>query len=260
LEYKPDQNFLGYLSYAEGFKSGGFTYVTLFASDLSQYKPEHTKTWELGFKSEFWDRRLRANTALFYTDYSDLQFESLFPAGVVCPTFCSRTLNAADARIEGAEVELTAVPIEHLDLFANAAYMQNQVTHVDADALSQVTLNSKLPRTPDWTATVGGNYTWMLGNAGSITLRADYSFRSRVYFDFSNVPQAGQGNLGLVNAGISYSTPDGRWQFALNGQNLTNELYATSGTGTTVRSDGYAFVFYGPPRTITASIRYRFGD
>ena len=258
LEYSPSNNFLTYISYAQGFKSGGFNYVTLFRTDLSIYNPEKTATWEAGIKSQLFDRHLRANLAVFHTTYKDLQFESFFAPGVVCPTFCSRTLNAAEAKIKGAELELTAAPARGLDLFANVAYMRNKVTKVDSRALNLVNLNSVLPRTPKWTATVGGSYRFDVSQ-GTITLTADYSFRSLSYFDFSNQIAAAQDDLGLFNAGVSFETRDKHWQFSIVAKNITNKLYASSGTGTTVRSDGYAFVFYGPPRTITASVRYRFG-
>lgn len=259
VDWKPSKDLLVYGSYSKGFKSGGFTYVTIFQTDLSTYKPEQTETWEVGLKADLLDRRLRVNAAAFHTRYKDLQFESFFAPGVVCPSFCSRTLNAAAAKIEGVELEVTAAPAAGLELFSNLAYMHNEVTRVDANALSQVNLNSKLPRTPKWTITVGGSYIFDLGSRGSVMLRGDYSYRSLSYFDFANQPGASQPHYGLINAGISWTTADNRWQFTVSGQNLTNKLYANAGTGATFNSDGYTFVTYGAPRTVTGSIRYRFG-
>jgi iron complex outermembrane receptor protein len=260
---------LAYLSYAEGFKSGGINYLLLSRTDLSLYNPEKSSTWELGSKLQFLDRRLRVNAAVFHTLYKDIQFEHFFFNPAVCGTgtfFCSRTLNAAEARIQGVELEMTAAAARGLELFANVAYMQNKVTKVDAAlialrALDPTVLNlgTTLPRAPDWTVTIGGSYAFAVGELGGLTLRADYGYKTLVYFDSADVRGAAQGGYGIVNAGISFETIAGRWEFALNGQNLADKLYATNGTGTTFPSDGYAIVSYGPPRTVTGSFRYRFG-
>ena len=269
LEYNPNEDFLAYVSYAEGFKSGGLNYVILSRNDLTLFDPETTATWELGTKLQFFDQRLQVNTAIFHTLYEDLQFEHFFFSADVCGTgtfFCSRTLNAAQAEIDGVEVEIAAMPFKGFELFANATYMDNEVTEVDPELVALqafdptvLNLDTTLARTPEWTATGGASYSFSLGQLGGLTLRADYSYRSLVYFDTANVSGASQDAYGLFNAGISFDTNDGRWRIAVSGQNLTDKLFATSGTGTTLPSDGYAFVSYGAPRTLTASFRYRFG-
>jgi iron complex outermembrane receptor protein len=269
LEYNSSDDFLTYLSYAEGFKSGGVNYQLLSLRDFTLFNPEKASTWELGSKLQFFDRRLRVNTALFRTAYKDIQFEHLFFNPVVCGTrtfFCSRTLNAAEARIQGVEVETTAAPVRGLELFANVAYMQSKVTKVDPALIALrafdptvLNLGTTLPRTPDWTVTTGASYSFDVGQRGKLTLRADYSYKSRVYFDSADVRGAAQAGYGIANAGISFDTISGRWQFALNAQNLADKLYATNGTGTTFPADGYAVVSYGAPRTVTGSFRYRFG-
>jgi len=135
LEFNPSEDLLAYLSYAEGFKSGGINYLLLSRTDLTLYNPENSSTWELGSKLQFLDRRLRINAAVFHTLYKDIQFEHFFYNPAVCGTgtsFCSRTLNAAEARIQGVELEMTAAAARGLELFANVAYMQNKVTKVDA--------------------------------------------------------------------------------------------------------------------------------
>jgi iron complex outermembrane receptor protein len=91
-------------------------------------------------------------------------------------------------------------------------------------------------------------------------MRLDYGYKSLTHMDFSNAPSVAQGGYGLLNARISFATRDDRWQVALSGQNLTDKLYFDNGVGSYLGAFGFTYVFYGPPRTITASVRYRFAQ
>jgi iron complex outermembrane recepter protein len=270
LEYNPSENWMGYVTYSEGYKSGGVNYQLLSRNDYTLYNPERTSNWETGTKLQFLHRRVRLNTALYDTLYKDMQFEHTFYNAAVCggeTNFCARTLNAAAARIYGVESELTALPGGGLQLFANAAYMHARVTEVDPAVIALlavdptvINLHTILPETPRWTATAGASYVVAFGDIGELTLRGDYSYQSLVYFDTSDEPGASQGGFSLVNVGAFFDTTDGHWRLALSIENAMNKLYASNGTGTTLPSSGFSFVSYGPPRQITGSVRYRLGE
>jgi iron complex outermembrane receptor protein len=110
-----------YLSGTEGYQSGGFNDSVDFASE-SQYGPERSWQLELGGKTSWFDNKLSANAALFYTDAENYQTYRINPAD---PTE-AYLLNAHHAELYGAELELTARPLEGLDLSAGLGY-----THAD---------------------------------------------------------------------------------------------------------------------------------
>ena len=98
LAYRWSEDVMTYVTYSEGFKSGGFTqrvFPPLPATP--SFRPEFVKSYEAGAKITGFDQRLRFNAAAFFTDYTDLQVLALIG---VAPT----TQNAAEAEIQGFEL------------------------------------------------------------------------------------------------------------------------------------------------------------
>jgi iron complex outermembrane receptor protein len=117
LAYKWTEDLLTYLSYSEGFKSGGFVQrVFPPKTEVPSFEPESAKVYELGFKWLGADERLRLNGAVFFTDYEDLQIE-------VNDGIAPVTRNAAEAEITGFELELTAVPGANWQIQAGVGYL-----------------------------------------------------------------------------------------------------------------------------------------
>lgn len=72
---------------------------------LQPYADEKVNAYEAGFKSEWFDRRVRANVSTFYYDYTDLQVYDLMLVGAITEQIFT---NASNAKIYGAEAEITA--------------------------------------------------------------------------------------------------------------------------------------------------------
>lgn len=111
LNFRPNKNSTLYAKVATGYLSGG-------TFNNQPFKPENLLQYEIGAKFDLFDRRLRANLAAFRSDYKNLQQSANNPN----PPFLFQTFNVGKARIYGAEVELTAVPVDHLTLTANYGY------------------------------------------------------------------------------------------------------------------------------------------
>ena len=267
LDYQATNNLLLYASFAKGFKSGGTTYILIQPTDFVNYKPERTTSYEAGIKAELFDRRLRVNSAFSHTIYQDLQFEaSLQPGQLTCAInipFCSITVNATKAKIDAFETEITAAPTDLLRLFANVAYTTDKFVDIDPvfAGLHIISGVTQLPRTPRWAVTVGGEYTVPVASAGDLTLHLDYAFKSRTQLQFTelNDPYNAQPAFGLLAARIAFETRDKRWLIELKGQNLTDKLYAVNGNSA-LNANGYEYVTYGAPRTVTFGVKYRFGS
>ena len=257
LEFKPTERQLYYLSYSQGFKSGGFNGrptpgpTGSFAA-VESYNPETLHTIELGTKTQFAEDKVRLNAAVFFSSYNDIQLLVLGPSGF----FENR--NAGKAEIKGVEVELLARPSPAFEVNLNLGYMDHHYTSLTADAIrSGFTLSNQLPMTPKWNNSLGAQYTWPV-SAGALSLRGDYTYRSEVFFGAQNGPLEKEGNLGLLNARARYQFPGERLALSLYAKNLTDKKYFTNGQD--VRGPlGIAFVSVGAPREIGAEVVYRFG-
>ena len=126
LSYKPGKNFLGYASYASGFKSGGFTgrYVVP-ATGLLPFEPEFLDTYEVGIKSDWLDNHLRLNGAMFYSDYQDIQV-------LVFDGPAPQTRNAAKGRIKGVELDVITLVNKNLQFSADIGFIVAEYTRLDA--------------------------------------------------------------------------------------------------------------------------------
>jgi len=248
---------LAYLSYAKGFKSGGFNgRPTPNGSGqfnaITPYDPETLDSYEAGVKSEWLDKRVRANLALFYSNYKGIQLLALDPA-----TGFFNTVNAARDVIQGVELELEARPVGGLEIQGSVGWMHNEYKDLSADALaSGIEYGYKLPLTPDFDASLGVGYRWNLAR-GSFTVRGDYFYRSEMFFQAQNTPASRQGGYGLANARATYVWDN--WEIAAYGLNLTNKIYNTNAQDV-VQQLGVAFASVGAPREWGAQVTYRFGN
>jgi iron complex outermembrane receptor protein len=215
LNYEVSSEVLLYASYARGFKSGGFNGRpnpvvagpnTGRFLPVQSYDPEVLDTYEIGFKSSLLDRRLVLNAAAFFSDYQDVQILTLDPN-----TAFFNTANAGEVDIFGFEVEAVAEPVEGLRFDLGVGY-----------------LDDSLPVTPTWTVNVGGQYEVDLAEMGSVRLRADYAYRSEVFFQAENNAFDGQDGYGLLNVRGTYTFPNDRVAVSVYGINVTDEEFFTN--------------------------------
>lgn len=124
VNFQASDDLLMFASATRGFKSGGWNARGTVANELLPFGPETVWSYEAGFKSEWFDRRLRLNVTAFYLDNKDLQAPSAFVRADNTIAFI--TQNFADYRNKGIEVELTAVPADGLNLFVNFGYQDDE--------------------------------------------------------------------------------------------------------------------------------------
>jgi iron complex outermembrane recepter protein len=178
-DYEIGDNKLLYASYSKGFRSGGFNGRAGSPTSLGPYDPETVNAYEVGLKADWLDRRLRTNIALFRTDYRNKQEEVVqaSPPGSANPQE-TVVRNAASARINGAEVEITAQPSDELTVFASLSYLdaeyKNFLRDVNGDLIPDDVSTLNLRRAPPVSWSVGFDYTREIGRGAfslSPTLR-----------------------------------------------------------------------------------------
>jgi iron complex outermembrane receptor protein len=254
VEYQASDGVLLYVSAAKGFKSGGFNGRGTNANEVNAYEPEELWSYEVGVKSEWSDRRLRLNAAAFFNDYSDLQFttQTVAPDG----TQVVLVGNAAKAEISGLEIELSAAPVEALNLGVTVGYLDSTYTEIEP-SVQTITLDSELIGAPEWTASAAVDFTIPIDDWAQIVLRSDYTYRSKTYFDAANTESVAQDGYGLWNAAVTLRSPSDRWALTAGVLNLADEEYRVTGVGV-LDSLGFASAIYGRPREWFAQASVRF--
>jgi iron complex outermembrane recepter protein len=250
-QYRFSERVMGYVSWADGFKSGGFNQRYNAAPPNNapiSFEPETVETWEIGLKLDP-SESLRLNAALFSSDYDDIQMT--YRLGVVPLLF-----NAGVASIDGGEIELDFAPSQDLRLDVSVGFLDDGFDSITppppfgpVTPTATATLNSSLPFTPEWQGHVGFSYAFRLGGGWSLTPRADVSYTASQYFDAGNSVEIAQNDdVTLVNLALMLESND-KWRFMLSGVNLTDELYPIAGTSSLTTASGYAEIIYARPRS-----------
>jgi iron complex outermembrane recepter protein len=251
LQYHFDDDLMAYVSYAKGFKSGGWTTRLTqplpLGSTAPSFGPETDQTYEAGLKSEWLERRLIANTAVFLSYYDQIQ---LTYTQLVSPT----TQNAGNARIAGAEFEIQSLPSNYFSLAGNLGYMDAKYTEVNQFA--QATTGAYLPKTPRLKVSLSPELHSNLPNGSNIRLGLDYTHTSEIFNDVANTPLLRRPTLDLFNIASTLSAPSGKASLTLGGTNLSDRRFITTGIQDPAR--GVIYGDYSPPREwyATVSVKY----
>ncbi len=211
VDWSYSDDVLFYLSYAEGFRSGGFNGRNYTPADIGPYDPEFVDQYEIGMKGDFLDNTFRMNLAAFYTDYSDKQEEVIqsdeFGATLTVVS------NASTVDIYGVEGEMTWVASDNLVFNANFGYLDAEyddyVADLNGDGIETDNTNLELRRVPDWTGGVNATYTQAIG-PGTFIGFAGYRYTDEYWVDISNNPNGGLlDDRGVVDVTLSY---EWEWQ------------------------------------------------
>ena len=222
IGYQWTEELLTYFTYSEGFKSGGFTQrVFPPQTTIPSFNPEFVTVYEVGFKWQGFDNRLRLNGAYFFSDYEDLQIVS--QAQTVAPL----VLNAGEAEVQGFELDLQAVPAANWLIEAGVGYIDDEYTEIDA--FTGVSINNQLVKTSKWSGTGAISYTWDWADIGTVTPRLDFTYRSSYFSNAINSPITAQDPYSLINLGVTFESNDGKWLVSAMGRNLTDERYISAG-------------------------------
>lgn len=230
-----------YVSASQGTKGPGFISGTLafFGPEPFnniQYSQETLRSYEGGVKSRFLDNKVQLNAAVFYYDYKGLQAVSFVNT-------LARVLNK-DARIYGAEAELTMRPATGLDITLAGSVL---------DAKFEGT-GKELPAAPPFQLNGKVRYNFPVGS-GNMAVTVDGSITGGQFFDIQNNPSAREGSYGLLNANLSYMPTD-KLTLSVWAKNITKSVYRVYTIP--VADFGFQQDMMGRPRWFGATARYDF--
>lgn len=260
IDYRLTDDLLLFASYNRGFKSGIFNQTSPVSFAV---QPETLDAYELGFKSDLFDRTLRFNGSFFYNDYQDVQLTRTLTGNLVA-------FNAPGAEIYGAEADVIFAPRlerSNLELRAAASYLHGRYKDFPnapisapmavptANAANVVTAGNAKDndtiRTPPLTYTLSVVFDTPV-SLGMLGFSLNYYYNDGFYWEVDN--RLKQASYGLLNSEVSLTTLNDQWRLALFGQNLAGEEYYVGTTGGTSGDVGAP----GAPRTYGINIQYNF--
>lgn len=262
LNYKVNDDVMVYGSYSNGFKSGGVDMradQSLNPTINEPYDPEIVDTVEFGVKSELLDGRMRLNSAIFYSDYQDMQVtvQRVVPAGI-----SSQVLNAGESTVKGFEIESVFAATDTLNFNVVLGYIDAEFDSVMYEEpatgdITDVTDAWSFQNTPKLTYSVGFNKTFDT-NAGQFVWTTNYAYRGSAQM-FEVPSLLDEDSYGLLNTSIVWYSKDGHWNIGLHGKNLTDEEYRVGGYNFDATFGDDAIVgYYGDPRTVSLAVGYKF--
>jgi iron complex outermembrane receptor protein len=227
IQYEPTDDIMFYGSYTRGYKGPA---VDVFFNHTAPnnavpISEELSDSFEIGLKSQFWDRRIQLNLAAFTVEYDGFQANNFI---VVNGSTVSNLTNAGTVKSEGFEADLVVAPIDGLNLRASAAYADARVKRFNPDPRNNAPdarNGTVLPLAPEFVYTIGGDYTTDLGDVAVLYLNTDFRHTSE---QFSNLGQAASQRIapfGIWNASLGFSDPDDRYRITFHARNITDDSY-----------------------------------
>ncbi len=261
LNYQFTDELMAYARVSTGYKAGGFSPR---AAVISSFEPEEATAYEAGLKTEWFDKRVRANVALFHTIYDDLQISQFLADSSGSSAVI---VNAGKATFQGVEIELAAVVTESLTLTASWGYtdptydeylyrnpLTNEVSDVSDEARFVQLVKS------NWH--VSAEYLFEPFAFGELGARVDYAQSSERYMfplDWETpfneeIHDPGHENLSarISLTGLRFGDT-GTWELGIWGDNLTDQNNV--GDGIDFGGLGFAGKYWLEPRRFGVDVK-----
>ena len=226
--FRPLADVMLFATWSTGYKSGGFDSsggnTALGQGRIVQ--PETTQNYELGARTLLFGRRLLLNGTLYRMTVEDLQFRTF-------DGFSFRVRNNGTIRQQGVEFDIVGRPARPLTLSLSGAWLDSEYLDfkgapgLPAFGGVQDLTGERVPFSPEFTAAAAAQYDIDLPWQGlSLQLRGDASYSSEISLAAAgdNSPDAMEPEHSIFGARISLIGAHDRWELALIGQNLTDEL------------------------------------
>ncbi|MDH3643425.1 MAG: TonB-dependent receptor [Gammaproteobacteria bacterium] len=266
IEWQATDDVFAYASISKGFKSGG--YQGLAGTELiaiTPFDPEEAILYEVGFKTEWFDNRMRLNVAGFYTDYTDLQILQLLVPDDAVPGTAGTliTQNAADAEIKGVEVEFIIAPVDNLTIQGSYTFLDTEFSNFfipsgfrppDLGGATPVDrTGNELRNAPENAFNVLVRYDVPMASGAHLSVQADYRHKDKVFQDPDVLEFAAVPAYDVVDLRASYLFANGNLETTLWMRNAFDEDYFLHNWP--LQGSGQATP--APPRTYGLTLTWR---
>ena len=270
VAYEVNDDALVYANWARGYKSGGINMAGLPVDaagapllDRAVIEPEETTTWEVGLKSQLFDKLVTLNLAVFRSETQDYQANVVDTAGGSLKQFLA---NVEEVRSQGVELDARLARVGGFSGYTSVSYTDAKYISYEngpcpieliGPATVACDLSGKaLPGVSKWAATVGADYERQVSIGsldGEAYIAGELSYRS----DPGSISEYTRvGDLTLVNLRLGFRAQKG-WDLFLWSKNLFDEdyfQYLSAQTG----NSGALYGSPGDPRTVGVTFRARY--
>ena len=302
ISWEPSDEHTFYASYSQGFKGGSFDprCGANAAPDLDgdglvgavdvddqiafcRFEPEEIDTYEIGWKNNLFDGRLRSSIALFYSDYKDVQVPGSVGVDAdmdgIAETFAGVTTNAAAATIYGLELEGVATLAEEMASPGDSLNWQFSLGYIEpefdefigrtgANIADSIVVFQNTPKLTAFNQITYAKPKSLFGQDGDLGIYTSVSYRSLTHQFSYEIPALDQEQFALLNAGFYWTSADGGLKLSVHGSNLTDQRYIVAGYDfvTSVPElgnnplglSGVQTAFFGDPRRVMGTIEVQF--
>lgn len=223
-QYRINPNVMLYASYSTGYKPGGVAFV---GSKYSPFKKETVEAYEVGVKSEIFNRRLRLNFDIFNSDFTDFQTTILtsIPDGKGGTMQTTTIGNAGGLRSQGAELTFNYRPISELTLSGGLTYTKAWYTDYVYNTTTDYT-GSRLSNAPRFQGSIAADYRHAFANQWGIIGHIDYGFRTKTWTVVGQPAYSEVEGYGLVNGRFTITPPNSKLNFGVYGRNLADTYFS----------------------------------
>jgi len=271
LGYQATDDILIYGLATRGFKSGGYNIraqATAVPRSAEPFDDEVVDSFELGTKMAFLDQRLFLNLSAFYNKYEDIQlsvFTSYDSNGDgTDDAFFGDFTNAGKGTVKGVEIEYQWLPTRNWLISGNLAFLDAKYDEFIFAGID-IADEQEFTNAPEFSGAINIEYRTELANGGNLSARVGYSYQDDVVatteINRAEAPPFGlapisQSGYGLLSAGVVWQV-NPSWMLSLQGTNLTDKEYLTTGYNLN-RALGVYTGFYGAPRQYSLTARFEF--
>lgn len=262
VDFRANDNIFAFATISTGFKSGAFQEqpgIAVLA--MTPTAPEKVTNYEAGLKTDWFDRRLRANISAFYMDYKNFQTIKVVPDASGGPLATRLTVDTADATIKGIETEFIIQPVEWFDATVRYTYLHPYFTRFIQTAAFDAAGNpvfvnaagNRLSRTPKHAVVADVGVQTPKASWGWLRAGVVMDYQSDIYDNNVNDFKEYRRARTLWDASITYHLNE-RFSAQLWVKNLTDKEYRIWQTN----GGSYQFVQYGAPRQIGVTANAKF--
>ena len=243
LTWAPVDGRLLYLTYANGFRSGGFNGI-----GGREFDDESVDNLELGFKSKWLDDRLLLNLAAYQAESEDFQFffVDINAGGAQVID------NLDEVTLSGFEAELEALLTPNWSMYAALGFQDSDIDAVDPALPVPASVGNRTPKTTKNSINLGSQLEFPVSNTLDGTLRVDFERRGDKYWHPDNVDVMDPVNLLNLRIGIEAEN----WSLTLWGRNLTDEFYFEDFNAQAFTGLPWNIGFAARPRSYGIDFRY----
>ncbi|MGF7155516.1 TonB-dependent receptor [Novosphingobium gossypii] len=233
-EFTPDVSMFG--TFATGYKGQTYDLSTGFnaaRAAAGAIKPETSKDWELGLRSQFLDRAVTLNVTLFNTTYKNLQAQSIETDGI---TQFFRLTNVGGLRTRGIETELFVRPVSDLSLSAAGTYLDAKYTEFEGAPCyigqtaaqgctgtpARQSLTGERLTSPTWNLQASADFTPALTDTLRGVAQVSWQYQSETH---ANDPAIQMDAFHIVNLGVGLRAEDKAWEVIAFVNNVFDQQY-----------------------------------